>query len=163
MAGTRKEIPPEKIEAHWKSGQPKESIFSSIGFATPEYLPGKPGTTPSFFGTGWPRILCSINGKWKRDAEYKLPIKLSFSFRLLLESLWNNYGANYEVMNPNIAVNICQVKPYRFIAFHTRGKNMIHAMFTECTAQWSKVSLRLFWMYVWYYSVHIYSFLVNFM
>ena len=31
-------------------------------------------------GTGWPRILCSINGKWKRDAEYKLPIKHALLF-----------------------------------------------------------------------------------
>ncbi len=31
-------------------------------------------------GTGWLRILCSINGKWKRDAEYKLPIKHALFF-----------------------------------------------------------------------------------
>ena len=36
-------------------------------------------------------ILCSINGKWKRDAEYKLPIKharCSFPFSVF-QGLWN--------------------------------------------------------------------------
>ena len=39
-------------------------------------------------GSGWPRILCSINGKWKRDAEYKLPINHATALSFPFQGMW---------------------------------------------------------------------------